>query len=103
MNAIRRNVEPVDPSRRSFLIGSAATGLVMGFTDPLNVLGLQTLWTLFDFEFDLRAVVQATVAIHFDRAEVHEYILAAGALDESVTLRVIEPLHDTSFSHYILS
>src|SRR5690349_12958636 len=34
-----RSEERIDPSRRTFLIGSVATGLVMGFVDPLRILG----------------------------------------------------------------
>jgi hypothetical protein len=30
---------------------------------------------------------------------MHEYILAGGALDESVSLRPVEPLHSTLLSH----
>ena len=39
MTAIRKDLGTADASRRSFLIGSAATGLVMGFVDPASLLG----------------------------------------------------------------
>jgi isoquinoline 1-oxidoreductase len=76
MNAIRRNVEPVEPSRRSFLIGSAATGLVMGFADPLNVLGAgealaagrlaPTVW------FDMGA--DGVCTVHVAKAEMGQHV-----------------------------
>ena len=45
------------------------------------------------------ALIQGAVAVFLDGGEVHEYIFSRGALDESISLRPIEPLHCTFLSH----
>src|SRR5580658_6955633 len=50
-------------------------------------------------ELDSLAFVQRAVAVLLDGREMHEHILAGGALDESVSLRPVEPLHSTLLSH----
>jgi hypothetical protein len=43
--------------------------------------------------------VERAVAVLLDGGEVHEYIFSRGALDESISLRPVEPLHCTFLSH----
>src|SRR5271156_92754 len=50
-------------------------------------------------ELDSLAFIQRAVAVLLDGREMHEDILAGGALDESVSLRPVEPLHSTLLSH----
>jgi hypothetical protein len=64
------------------------------------VLGLQALWALLYLEFDGLAFVQAFVALGLDRRKVYEYILTGLALDESVSLAGVEPLHSSLFFHF---
>ena len=76
MSAIRNDPGMVDQSRRSFLIGSAATGLVMGFADPLGVLGAgeaqaagrlaPTVW------FDMGA--DGICTLHVAKAEMGQHV-----------------------------
>ena len=44
-------------------------------------------------------LVQGAVAVLLDGGEVHEYIFPRGALDKSIPLRPVEPLHCTFLSH----
>src|SRR5271154_7193350 len=50
-------------------------------------------------ELDGLAFIQRAVAVLLDGREMHEHILAGGALDESVSFRPVEPLHSTLLSH----
>src|SRR3989344_8686854 len=53
-------------------------------------------------ELDILPFIQALVSIPFDGGKMNEYILAAVArVDEAVTLRVIEPLHNTGLHTYL--
>src|ERR1039458_118118 len=64
-----------------------------------DVARLETLRALEQIELDGLAFVQRAVAVLLDGREMHEDILAGGALDESVSLRAVEPLHSTLLSH----
>ena len=44
-------------------------------------------------------LVERAVTILLYCGKVHEYILARGALDESIPLRPVKPLHCTFLSH----
>src|SRR5262245_1732801 len=76
MSASRKDIGTVDQSRRSFLVGSAATGLVMGFADPLQVLGAgeayaagrlaPTVW------FDMGA--DGVCTLHVAKAEMGQHV-----------------------------
>ena len=44
-------------------------------------------------------LVERAVTVLLDGGEVHEYIFPRGALDESISLRPVEPLHCTFLSH----
>src|ERR1035438_1583806 len=50
-------------------------------------------------EFHGLALIQRTITVLLDSREMHEHILAGRALDESVSLRPVEPLHSTLLSH----
>ena len=64
------------------------------------VLGLQALGALLDFEFDGLAFVEGFIALGLDRRKVDENILPGLALDESVSLAGVEPLHCSLFFHF---
>jgi hypothetical protein len=44
-------------------------------------------------------LVERAVTILLYRGEVHEYVFTRGALDKSISLRPVEPLHCTFLSH----
>jgi hypothetical protein len=57
-----------------------------------NVGGLQSFIALLDVELDSLTLGQAAVAVHLDRAEVHEDVRrAVGLRDEPVALLAVEP------------
>ena len=43
--------------------------------------------------------VECAVAVLLDGGEVHEHIFSRGALDKSISLRPVKPLHCTFLSH----
>src|ERR1700719_1160445 len=45
------------------------------------------------------AFIQRTITVLLDGRKMHEDIFAGGALDESISLRSVEPLHSTLLSH----
>jgi hypothetical protein len=66
----------------------------------IDVLGLEALWTSLDLELHLRTLLERPVSIHLDSREVHEYIIAVRALDETIALCGVKPFNYTFFSHY---
>ena len=62
-----------------------------------NVLSLKAFGTLFHFKFDRLTFVERFVSIHDDGGKVHENVFPGLALDESIALRSIEPLHCSLF------
>src|SRR5215207_180539 len=71
---------------------SAEAG-VSSSDDALDVRGVQSLISGLDLELDFLALGEGLEAIHLDRGEMHEHVLAALLLNEAVALGVIEPLH----------
>src|SRR5579884_2605133 len=67
-----------------------------------NVLGLVAFRPLFNLELHHLALRQRFVAIHLNRGEMDKNVFSRLALDESIPLRCIEPLHDTLFSAQLL-
>jgi hypothetical protein len=65
----------------------------------LDVGGLEAFWSLGEVELDGFALVQTAIAVLLDRRKMYEYILARGALDESVTFGSVKPLDSPFFSH----
>src|SRR5215471_6565682 len=64
--------------------------------NDLDVAGLGALLPLGRLELDARALGERLEALAVDRAEVYEDVLAAFVRgDEPVSLRVVEPLHDS--------
>jgi hypothetical protein len=63
--------------------------VVLGFGD---VPCLRTLRAVYDLEFDRLTLFKGPEAVATDRGVVHEYIAATLALNESIPLRVVEPL-----------
>src|SRR5437763_11444467 len=64
-----------------------------GSLDRLDVRGLRALRALHNLERHALAFGQRLVAVHPDRREVHEDVIAALALDEAEALLVREPLN----------
>src|SRR5215510_9812849 len=64
-----------------------------------DVAGLRSLRTVDDLEFDLLAFLERPEAGSLNRGEVHEHVVAAFALNESVALGVVKPLDLTSNTH----
>src|SRR6266508_1572305 len=60
-----------------------------------DVRGLEALGPTRHFELDLVSLRQALEAARLDGAEVDEHVFATFLSDESVPLRVVEPLHLT--------
>src|SRR5581483_2358578 len=60
-----------------------------------DVRRLQPLGTFQQFELNHFAFIQGAVAVLLDHGKMDEYVLASGALDESVSLGSVEPLHCT--------
>src|SRR5208282_2030954 len=64
-----------------------------------NVAGLEAFRPFQQVKLDGLAFIQRSVSVLLDGGEMYEDILARGALDESITLRPVEPLHSTLLSH----
>ena len=96
MNA-SANKKP-SPASRSWV--SLLNGLQLHNAD---VGGLKALGSLFDIEFNGVAFVELTEAFADERFVMDEHVLAFGALDESVTLRTVEPLDSSLFHESFLS
>ena len=60
---------------------------------------LKTLGAFEQVKLDGFPFVQGPVAVLLDGGEVHEHIFPRGALDKSISLRPVEPLHCTFLSH----
>src|SRR5439155_3370371 len=65
------------------------------YSDLADVLCLQALRTLGDFEFDRIALGETAEALSLDRREVDEHIGTRLLRDKAKALRVVEPLHLT--------
>jgi hypothetical protein len=65
--------------------------------ETCNVLRLKALGTLFYFELNSLPLVQRLIAVHHDRGEMDKNIFPGLPLDETITLRSIEPLHCSLF------
>jgi hypothetical protein len=63
---------------------------------------LETLGAFQQIELHCLAFVECAVTILLDRGEMHEDVFARGALDESITLGPVKPLHCTLLSHKLL-
>src|SRR6185436_20056069 len=70
-----------------------------GLAGLCDVASLRSLWTVNDFELDLLAFFERPEAGTLNRREVHEHVVPALAFNESVTLRVVEPLHLAGNTH----
>jgi len=63
-------------------------------------LRLQAFGALADFKLDRLALVQVSVSIPLDGRVVHKHVLARLALNETVALAGVEPLHRSLFLHF---
>ena len=63
------------------------------FSNSSYGIGLRTLLALNDVEFDLVPFFQAFVSIELDRAVMDKHVGAVIPANESISLRVVEPLH----------
>src|SRR5439155_22514078 len=73
-----------------------------GSLDCLDVRGLGALGPLYDLELHALALGQRLVAVHRDRREVDEDVLATLTLDEPVALLIREPLHGALRQTFLL-
>ena len=83
------------------------TCFVINFFETRDLIGLGTLRSLDDVEFDLVALFEALVALALNGAVVYEDVRPALAAEESVTLCVVEPLYGAlilcQWSHSLVS
>ena len=71
-----------------------------GCLEADNVLGLQALRARFHLELHCLSFVQGLIPFRLYGRKVHEDILTGLALDETVTLAGVKPLHCSLFSHF---
>src|SRR6056297_2414883 len=85
--------------------GAFSTAFCRSRSDRDDVRSLRALGAVGHFELDLLALGQALEARTGQRAEMHEYILAAVILrDKAEALRIVEPFHCASgSSHYFFT
>jgi hypothetical protein len=67
-------------------------------SEPDNVFGLKALLASGHGELDLLAFVQLAIPISADSTEMNEDVLSLLALDEAITLGIVEPLHCAGFT-----
>src|SRR4029450_12444819 len=72
-------------------------------SEACYILCLQAFRTLLHFEFHRLTFIERLVTVHHDGGEVYENIFSCLALDESVALRSVEPLHRSLFLHCLTS
>src|SRR5579863_7910732 len=96
------------PLTRLSVTGNSVYGAALDGTNPARhrleacyVFCLQTLRTLLHFEFHRLTLIQGLVTVHHDGGEVHENIFSRLALDESISLRSVKPLHRSLFLHRV--
>src|SRR5712671_4442639 len=81
------------PEMKEAPVGASSQRGSDGSLDGLDVRGLCALRALHDLERHTLPFGQRLVAVHPNRREMHEHIVAAFALDEAVALLVREPLN----------
>src|ERR1700688_4390232 len=64
-----------------------------------DICRLEALGALQQIKLHGLTLVERAVAVLLNSGEVHEYIFSRGALDESISLRPVKPLHCTFLSH----
>src|SRR5262245_57954031 len=82
------------------LLGTGSIKRLLGGAG--HVTGLRALRPINDLEFDRLALFEGSKSRALNRGVVHEDIAAAFALDETVALRVIEPLDLACDAHTVL-
>jgi hypothetical protein len=88
-----------DPSSSGEEVGPAPRRAPYGL-EAYDVLSLQALRALADFKLHSLALIQTTVSICLYGRVVYEYIFTGLALDESIALAGVEPLHSSLFLHF---
>jgi hypothetical protein len=83
--------------------GAGSMQILWWFLELLDALSLQAFGTLCDGKLHRFAFVQRSVTFCLDGGVMDENIISGSALDESIALRVVEPLYDTLFSFHIVS
>jgi hypothetical protein len=92
------------PARAVATEQGAGSTLIFGwFLEFLDALSLQAFGTLGDGELHRLAFRERPVSFCLYGGVMDEDIISGSALDESIALRVIEPLHYTLFSIHIVS
>ncbi len=83
--------------------GAGSMLIVSWLLELLDALSLQAFGTLGDGELHRLAFRERSVSFCLDGGVMDEDIISGSALDKSIALRVIEPLHYTLFSFHIVS
>src|SRR5208283_5848438 len=95
--------QPAGASLRSNKKPSGRSERVANWLENLcrahDVTRLKPLRAFQQIELDGLTLVQRAVTVLLDGREMHEHILARGALDKSISFRPVEPLHSTLLSH----
>jgi hypothetical protein len=80
---------------RSFVCNSmiVRSGCSLAAAAALHLICLRALLPLDDVELDVIALFEGFVAIELNRAVVHEDVRPIIPADETVALRIVEPLH----------
>jgi hypothetical protein len=82
----------------------AGSKLIVGwFLELLDALSLQAFGAFSDGKLHRFAFVERTVSFGLDGGVMDENIISGSALNKPITLRIVEPLHDTLFSIHIVS
>src|SRR5207237_3052589 len=85
--------------RRPGVLCPLPSASALGQLDLGDVAGLRAFRTVNDLELDRHALFERPEAVALDRRVVDEDIAASVALDESVTLGVVEPLDFACDAH----
>ena len=94
----RKTLALATPMDRTRLAGATDITRLAGAP---NLDGIQAFGALLDFKLHALALVEGAVAVGHDGREMHEYILAGGALDEAISLGTVEPLYNSLLFHAV--
>src|ERR1700730_1354686 len=90
---------PIRIANRAFINLRDDGSMLLGYGDVLSLVAFRP---LFDLELHHLSLRQRFVTIHLNRGEMNKHVLSRLALDETITLCRVEPLHHTLFSAQLL-
>jgi hypothetical protein len=73
--------------------------MVAAKSDANNVRCLEAFWAFEQIELHGFAFIERAVSILLNRGEMDEHVLTSGALDKTITLCSVKPLHSSLLSH----